>query len=190
MNKIKINFYGSGIEIRRLLLPEDILKDWEGIALKQNCLLIDLLLDPFFYYKLKNKDFNSLEDLPCEQFSGLLNENKNQIEFWFKRKKIFKTTATELFNEILLFPIFNFQPIKKSFSAEKGIYVVNKEIGNLGVYELEVESENLLLDDFIFETALFQNTKFISRITYQNQTFSFTKKDTVITRQFSFEVSK
>jgi hypothetical protein len=186
--KIKINWYGSGLEIKRLLLPAEIKYEWESIALKQNTTLIDALLDPFFYYKLKNKKYNSLEDLPCQQFSCLLHENKNQIEFWFNRKKVFKTNTFELFNEALLFPIFNLQHLQKPFTNKQGIYIVNKEIGNLGVYELEVNTHNLTLDNFIFETELYQNIKTISRITYLNQSFSFIKKDTAITSQSCFEV--
>ncbi len=188
MNKIKINWFGSGVEIRRLRLPEESRREWEAIALKQNRTLIELLLDPFFYYKLKDKNVNSLEEVPCEQFSGILNENKNQVEFWFKNKKIFKTNTAEIVNEMLLFPMFNLQPAQDSFTDQKGIYIVNKEIGTLGIFELKVESEKLLLDDFIMETALFQNRKVLSKITYQQQPFSFVKKDTIITQQFGFEV--
>ena len=90
---------------------------------------------------------------------------KNQIEFWFNRKKVFKTNTLELFNEALLFPLFNIQQPPETFTEKQGIYIVQKEIGNLGVYELEVNADNLLLDDFKFETELYQNSKIISRIT-------------------------
>ena len=158
------------------------------MALRQNRSLIDILLDPFFYYKLKNIQYNSIEDLSYDKFSGLLNESKNQIEIWFNRKKIFKTNTIELYNEAVLFPLFNLNHISESFTDKKGIYIVQKEIGNLGVYELEVDKDNLLIDDFTFETQLYQNSKIISGITHQNQCFSFIKKDTVITQQYGFEV--
>ena len=188
MNKIKIIWQGSGVEIRRLLLPEAIRHDWELLSQKQNRTLIDALLDPFFYYKLKNNKYKSLEELPCEQFSGILNENKNQIEFWFNRKKVFKTNTVELLNEALLFPLFNVIPQQELFTTKQGIYIVNKEMGNLGVYELEVNTENLLLDDFTFETQQYQNSNTISKITYKKQSFTFVKKDTLITHQYSFEI--
>ena len=188
MNKIKISWYGSGLEIRRLFLPENIKNEWEEMALRQNRSLIDILLDPFFYYKLKNIQYNSIEDLSYDKFSGLLNESKNQIEIWFNRKKIFKTNTIELYNEAVLFPLFNLNHISESFTDKKGIYIVQKEIGNLGVYELEVDKDNLLIDDFTFETQLYQNSKIISGITHQNQYFPFIKKDTVITQQYGFEV--
>lgn len=170
------------------MLPEKSRREWEEIALKQNRTLIELLLDPFFYYKLKDKNFNSLEEFPCDKFSGMLTENKNQVEFWFKNKKIFKTNTAEIVNEMLLFPMFNLQPAQDSFTDQKGIYVVNKELGNLVVFELKVQEEKLLMDDFIMETTLFQNKKVLSKITYKNQCFSFVKKDTIIIHQSGFEI--
>jgi hypothetical protein len=146
------------------MLPEKSRREWEEIAIKQNRTLIELLLDPFFYYKLKNKNFNSLEEFPCDKFSGMLTENKNQVEFWFKNKKIFKSNTAEIVNEMFLFPMFNLQQAQDSFTSQKGIYLVNKEIGNLGVYELKVQEEKLLLDNFIVETELFQRSKIISSI--------------------------
>ena len=188
MNKIKINWFGSGLEIKRLLLPDSIRNNWEVIATRQNRILIELLLDPFFYYKLSDKKFNSLEDVPCEQFTGMLNENKNHLEFWFKYKKIFKTNTAEIVNEMLLFPIFKLQQAEDPFVTKNGIYVVNKEIGNLGVFELQVQEEKLVLDDFMVETELFHGSKIISKITYKNQNFKLVKKDTVIIQQSSFEL--
>ena len=188
MNRIKINWFGSGVEIRRLRLPEESRREWEAMALKQNRTLIELLLDPFFYYKLKDKNVNSLEEVPCEQFSGILNENKNQVEFWFKNKKIFKTNTAEIVNEMLLFPMFNLQPAQDSFTDQKGIYIVNKEIGTLGVFVLHVQEEKLLLDDFIVETELFQSSKIISSISFKNQYFRLVKKDTIIIHQSGFEI--
>ncbi|MBA4155695.1 MAG: hypothetical protein C0512_15285 [Flavobacterium sp.] len=62
----------------------------------------------------------------------------------------------------------------------KLLYIRNKEIGTLGVFELKVQAEKLLLDDFIVETELFQSSKIISNISYKNQYFRLVKKDTVI----------
>jgi hypothetical protein len=146
------------------MLPEKSRREWEEIALKQNRTLIELLLDPFFYYKLKDKNVNSLEEFPCDKFSGMLTENKNQLEFWFKNKKIFKSNTAEIVNEMFLFPMFKLQQAQDFFTSQKGIYIVNKEIGNLGVYELKVQEEKLLLDDFIVESELFQRSKIISSI--------------------------
>lgn len=186
MKKLKINFLGTGIEIKRILLPDATLEKWKGL-LGQNKQLPDALLDPFFYYKLKDRLYASLEDLPAEKCSGILNTPKSQIEFWFDRKKVYKVQPHELFNDNVLFPLFTIEKAYSSFTASKGIYILQKEIGTLGTYELIVNSETLNIDDFVFETDSYGNDTFVKNITYQNQNLVLVKKDTVITYQSGFE---
>jgi hypothetical protein len=61
LNKLKINFPGTGIEIKRILLPTAVLEHWKGI-INQKTTLTEALLDPFFYYNLKDKKYMGLED--------------------------------------------------------------------------------------------------------------------------------
>ena len=187
MNKLKINFLGTGIEIKRILIPADVLDNWKTI-LNQKRTITDALLDPFFYYKLKDKKYTDLEDLPSEKCAGILNANKSQIEFWFNRKKVYKLYTHELFNENVLFPLFNVERRQDPFINEKGIYIIQNEIGTIGSYELMINSEALNIDDFIFEVDSNQNNTFIKNIRYQNQNLEFIKKDTMITYQSGFEM--
>ena len=186
MNKLKINFLGTGVEIKRILLPTDVLENWKAIIQNKRA-ITEVLLDPFFYYKLKDKKYNSLEDLPAEKCFGILNAPKSQIEFWFNRKKVYKLNTHELFNENLLFPLFNIEQ-QHSFTEAEGIYILQNEIGTIGTYELIVNTERLNIDDFIFETERSQNSTFIKKIKYQNQDLEFIKKDTMITYQTGFEI--
>lgn len=188
MNKLKINFLGTGIEIKRILLPTDVLENWKGL-IHQKRTITEALLDPFFYYKLKDKKYASLEDLPAEKCSGILNTPKSQIEFWFKRKKVYKLNTYELFNENVLFPLFNMERMHNQFIHSNGIYIIQNEIGTIGTYELMVNSETLNIDDFIFEIDTYQYATFIKNIKYQNQNVEFIKKDTMITYQSGFEVA-
>lgn len=187
MNKLKINFLGTGIEIKRILLPIDVLENWKGIINKKRA-ITEALLDPFFYYKLKDKKYTSLEDLPAEKYSGILNAPKSQIEFWFKRKKVYKLNTHELFNENVLFPLFNIEKMQNPFILNKGIYILQNEIGTIGTYELLVNSETLNIDDFLFEIESIQSSTFIKNIKYKNQSLEFVKKDTMITYQSGFEI--
>ena len=187
LNKLKINFLGSGIEIKRILLPIDVLENWKRI-INQKRTITEALLDPFFYYKLKDKKYNGLEDLPSEKCTGILNVPKSQIEFWFNRKKVYKLNTHELFDENVLFPLFNIEKAKNPFIHTKGIYILQNEIGTIGTFELMVNSETLNIDDFIFEIDSIQNATFIKSIKYQNQNLKFIKKDTVITYQSGFEL--
>jgi len=186
LNKLKINFIGTGIEIKRILVPNEVIENWKQIiGIKRT--ITDALLDPFFYYKLKDKQYNSLEDLPSEIGSGILNHPKSQIEFWFNRKKVYKLNTPELFNQNTLFPLFNIEKMRQPFMDTEGIYILQNEIGNIGTYELMVHSDSLNIDDFTFEFASFLAAPFVKNIKYQNQNLQFIKKDTVITYQSCFE---
>lgn len=187
MNKLKINLLGTGVVIKRILLPESVLEEWKGFINPKSS-LTKALVDPFFYYKLKDKRYNCLEDLPSEHCSGIINAPKSQIEFWFNRKKVSKINTAELFNENLLFPLFHLEKTSTSFVSKNGIYILQNEIGTIGTYELMVNSEQLTIDDFLFETDSLQHTTFIKSISYQNQNLAFVKKDTMITYQIGFEV--
>ena len=187
MNKLKINFLGTGIEIKRILVPTDVLENWKTI-LHQKRTITDALVDPFFYYKLKDKKYTNLEDLPSEKCNGILNADKSQIEFWFNRKKVYRLYTPELFNENVLFPLFNVERRQDPFINEKGIYIIQNEIGTIGTYELMVNSVALNIDDFIFEIESSHNSTFIKSIKYQNLNLKFIKKDTVIKHQSCFEV--
>jgi hypothetical protein len=188
LNKLKINFLGTGIEIKRILLPEEIMVQWEGLINPKKT-ITDALIDPFFYYKLKDKKYTNLEDLPSEKCSGIINAPKSQIEFWFNRKKVYKLNTLELFNENVLFPLFNIDTIQYPFISTKGIYILQYEIGTIGTYELLVNSDTLNIDDFTFEVDSSQNATFIKNIKYQNQNLEFVKKDTMINYQLGFEVA-
>lgn len=187
MNKLKINLLGTGIEIKRILLPDEVIAHWKGIIGTKKT-IIDALLDPFFYYKLRDKKYSSLEDLPAEKCLGILNDTKSQIELWFNRKKVSKLNTPELFNKNVLFPLFNIEKKPHSFTDTQGIYILQNEIGTIGTYELMVNTETLNMDDFTFEIDRFKNTTFIKNIKYQNQDLVFVKKDTVISYQWGFEV--
>lgn len=190
MPKIKINTFGEGIEIRQLHLDSDTYKHWLAIAAKKKRTVPDLILDPFFYYSLKNEEINKLEDIDSNLISGMLNTPKSHIEIWFDRRKVLKIPSHELFNELVLYPLFNLEPTVSFISEEleKGIYVVQKTIGLLNSVQLEVASPELDIHDFIFETAKYENHQFFFEITYQNQSLNFIKNDTMVTYQTAFEV--
>lgn len=190
MPKIKINTFGEGIEIRQLHLDSDTYQHWQTIAIKKNRTIPDLILDPFFYYGLKDKKINKLEDIEANLISGMLNTPKSQIEIWFDRRKVMKIPSHELFNKLVLYPLFNLEPAASFLSKEltKGIYVVQKTIGLLNSVQLKVDSPQLDIHDFTFKTAKFENLQFSSEITYQNQSLSFIRNDTVVTYQTAFEI--
>lgn len=190
MPKIRINTFGEGIEIRQLCLDSETREHWMAIAAKKNRLLTDLVLDPFFYYGLKDKKIKMLSDIDANLISGMQNTSKSQIEIWFKRRKVLKIQSHELFNEVVLFPLFQIdkQASFISDNLENGIYVIQKTIGLLRSEWLEVECKQLHIDDFVFTVDNYQKEHFLTDITYQNQKLSFKKSDTIITYQTAFEI--
>jgi hypothetical protein len=187
LNKLKISFLGTGIEIKRILVPEEVLEQWKGI-IKSKRPLVEALLDPFFFYQLKDKNYTSLEDLPAELCTGILNFPKSQIEFWINKKKVHKLNTHEIFNESVLFPLFNIKKAPYAFVEAKGLYIVQHEIGTVGNYELTVATETMNIDDYTFEIDNCREFKFLKNIKFQNQDLAFVKKDTMITYQTGFEV--
>ncbi|WP_432220922.1 hypothetical protein ACRASX_08760 [Flavobacterium sp. TMP13] len=190
MPKIKINTFGIGIEIRQLHLDEETRQQWIAIAKKRNRLLTDLILDPFFYHRLKNKRFKQVSDIDSTSVIGMINNPKSHIEIWFDRKKVIKIDSYDLFNEMLLFPLFHLEQ-NQSFlknNLEDGLYVVQKTIGLLQSEQLEVSSHNLTVDDFTFHISKYENEDLLTQIKYQNQNFNLTKSDTIITYQNAFEI--
>lgn len=190
MAKIKINTFGEGIEIRQLQLESEIYHHWNTIAIKKGLLFPDLILDPFFYYNLKDARYKELSDINASLICGMVNTPKSIVEIWFNRLKVLKIQSQELFNEMLLFPLFK---IEKSnyFSTnklEKGVYVIQKTIGFLSSEQLEIKFRQLNIDDFNFSISEFDNIQFLTDIKYQNQNLNYIKSDTVITYQKAFEI--
>lgn len=190
MPKIKVNTFGEGIEIRQLQLEYETYNHWRTIADKKNLLLPDLLLDPFFYYRLKDKRFKELSDINANLISGTVNTPKSLVEIWFNRRKVLKIQSQELFNEMLLFPLFKLEKSQNFLTntLENGIYVVQKTIGLLSSEKLEITSQQLNIDDFTFNNTEFENNQFLTDIKYQNQNLNFIKSDTMITHQNAFEI--
>ena len=190
MPKLKINTFGEGIEIRQLHLDPEKHEHWTAVAAKRNRPLTDLLLDPFFYYGLKDKKIKELSDIDATLISGMLNTSKSQIEIWFKRRKVLKIQSHELFNDMVLFSLFKVENKVSLFShdLENGIYVIQKTIGLIRSEQLEVDDETLNIDDFIFTMAHYETEQFLSEITYQNSSLNYIKSDPMLTYQTAFEL--
>lgn len=190
MTPIKINLIGEGIEIRQLVLDTETMEQWRTIATKKKKALTDLIIDPFFYYGLKNSPFQSLEDVPAKVFSGMLDAPKTQIEIWFKRHKVLKFKSHDLFDEMVLFPLtqIKIQALFDTNELPAGLYTIRKERGVLRSMNLQVAEEQIHSDDFTFHITPFQDQKTLSNIMFKNQEFNFIKSDTLITYQSAFEV--
>ena len=62
-NKLKINLFGEAWKLKQLMLPEALLQTFEEVAMRMKQPLNEVIVDPFFYYDLKNNAIQSIEDL-------------------------------------------------------------------------------------------------------------------------------
>lgn len=187
MPKIKINIFGEGIEIRRLYLPNETITDWKEFAARKQSSLSEKLIDPFFFYDLKDPFYKSIDNIKSNSISGMLDAPKNQLEIWFDRKKVLKWNASDLFNEMVLFPLFQIQKEDLSKEFQSGITILQKERGQLATLELFIEEEKLNIDDILFSITSGLGFNLLSEISHKNNAFKFIKKETLITSQSVFE---
>jgi len=186
--KIKVNIFGEGIEIKRLYLPDDTIADWRERAERKQSSLSDKIIDPFFFYDLKHPLYSSLEAIPSKSIFGMLDNPKNQLEIWFDRKKVMKWHAADLFNEMLLFPLFQIRKEILEEEFQSGIIIQRRERGQLATLELNVEEEKLNLDDMLFTIKNGFGNNFLTDISYKNKALIFFKKETLIIGQSVVEL--
>ena len=186
LNKLKINLYGEAWKLKHLVIPEGLMQIIESKSLKTGQPITEVLIDPFFYHYLKNDKIQSVEDLKGYSIEGLINSPKNQIEIWYRNKKVQKLKINDLISELLLFPLYNTSLQQMDATLKKGFYIEQKEMGFVGSFEINVE--NFRIDDLVFH--LLQTREFIllETLVYKNQVVPLKKKDTLITFQNCFEV--
>lgn len=148
--------------------------------------LKEALLNPFFYYNLKNPSIPSVEHLPGKKWSGLLDTAKNQIEILLDGKKIEKLHFKDLDDGLLLFQLYNIHKTEIINDYSPGIYVEQKAIGFVASYEIKMDNFNI--DNLQFNLLQFNDKQLLQQPTYQNKIFRFRKKETLLTYQNSFEI--
>lgn len=186
MQTLKINLFGEQWTLKKVVLNAIEKEYFDNIASRLKSPLHEALLDPFFYHHLKLASIPSLDKLPCEKISGLLNSEKNQIEIWVDSKKIHKLKLEELNQEQYLFPIYNTNKSIIENTYKTGIYIEQKEIGFIGSYKVKIES--FTLEDLQFNLIDLNNRLLLQNVTYKNSNTIFKKKETLINYQNSFTV--
>lgn len=185
-SKLKINLFGENRVLRKVILSEEDVILYTKVAHKMDQPLSQALGDPFFYHLLKNPQVNSLEDLNCVCWEGLVNNPKNQIEIWFQNKKIQKCKIDTLIEELLLFPLFQTSKLSSINVSEPGIYIEQKEVGLVMSFELVLDKFDI--DQLLFEISNYQNITHLSGLKYDGISIPKKRKDTLIIYQNSFKV--
>ena len=139
MQTLKINLHGESWTLKKFECSADDLNECLKVAGRMKIPLVEALLDPFFYYNLKINTIPSVEHLPGNIISGLLNSPKNQIEIVLDGKKIKKLHFKDLNQELLLFPLYNIHKTKIMEEYGPGIYVEQKAIGFIASYVIKID---------------------------------------------------
>lgn len=185
MKKLRINVFGELFTLKRVVLNQMEQEYYELIATRIKQPLHQAVLDPFFYYHLKLNSVDSLEKLPCEMVSGLMNTPKNQIEIWLDGKKILKIKLDELNQDQYLIPLYNTNKSIIENTYKLGIYIEQKEIGFIGSYEFNIEKFEL--ENLQFELVVLNDQVLLQNIKYRNYNTRFKREETLITYQNSYE---
>lgn len=186
-NKLKINLFGEVWKLKQLMLHVDLLIKYEETAKRIKQPLVDVIIDPFFYHYLKSKTIQSVEDLQGKSTERLINSTKNQIEIWYKNKKVQKLKINDLNQDLLLFPLYNTTVDNDNASLENGIYIEQREIGLMGSFEINTDDFNI--DNLEFQLVKTNENMFLANMLYKNQGLICKKKDTLITFQNCFEIN-
>ena len=183
--RLKINVYGEGIRISKIEVPATIVEQWNARMLNFKQPLKELILDPFFYYKLKIPRINSYEDLTVQKWEGINCNNQSLFEIWSDRKKVYKNELSTIQNTQTLFPLF--KVIRNSWQINnESIYIVEHEKGLIRSCVIDPQNPKLLMDDFIFQVTHWKNDYWLEKIFLLNEECIATKSDTVITQQYVF----
>ena len=186
MQTLKINLHGESWTLKKFECSDEDLVECLKVAAKMKLPLVKAVLDPFFYYYLKRPSIQSVEHLPGYKITGLLDTPKNQIEILLDGKKIRKLHIKDLHQEQLLFPLYNILKTEITDEYSPGIYVEQKAIGFIASYEIKLN--RFTIDDLQLRLLAFNDKLLLQKPTYQNKSLIFSKKETLLIYQNSFEI--
>ena len=181
--RLKINFFGEGISISKIEIPEDFQEQWNDKIQSSKQSIETLLLDPFFYYNLKIPNVNSYHDVTSKSWEGIHCNHQSVFEIWSQRKKIYKDTLNHVATSQTLFPLFN--TIQDNWILdEKGIYVIEHEKGLIRSTIIEHHNAKLDMDDFRFHLAQWNDSFWLDKLYFLEQECCSTSSDTMIIKQY------
>lgn len=145
--------------------------------------MAELLLDPFFYHKLKVPSISSYVDLTVKKREGINCTNQSLFEVWSDRKKIYKNELSTIQNTQTLFTLINIISNSWQLNTE-GMYIIEHEKGLIRSCIIEHPYPKLLMDDFTFQVTQWENKYWLEKLFVLNEECIATKSDTVITQLY------
>jgi len=186
---LKIKLYGESFKIHKLKIDFNLLPLFQNVANKLEEPLHSALLNIDFFSILNMKEFETLNHVIDYTFSGLINNRSSQIEINTGRKRIDKFGLNVLFRPTTIFPLYQTkQHLIDTNKLSSGYYIVEKEIGLIGVYEIAVKDFRVdSLKFYLTEITLSDvNYELLNIITYENVALSLIKSDALLRYQNCF----
>jgi len=182
---VKVKLFGASFKIHSLQIKEDYLKRFHEVSVQLGEPLEEALLNINFFYELKLKGFNSIQDLPKNTFGGMENNSKGHIEIWQGRKVLQKLKLADLFYSNTLFPLFNVQLDRINLGLQNNIFLIEKEVGLIGQYEVDLTTFDIYKLKFFICEAFYLNTNYqlLLSINYDGKPLKIIKSDTLLTYQ-------
>ncbi len=185
---LKAKLYGESYRIHRLHIDADKFTRFQEIAIDLGESLEDALLNVNFFNYLNIKEIQSLQDLKQSTFGGLMNNKKSQVEVWLGRRRVVKLGLGNLFYQQTLFPLYQTQFNRINANLKPGLYLEEKETGNIGIYETKVEKFEINDLKFHLSEIGFTGIKYqlLNEISFDTNKLKLIKSDTLLRYQRCF----
>lgn len=189
MDAVKIKLFGIGCHVVQGKFDEDVLSHFKLAAAAIKSTLQEALFDESFFIELNSKDYKSWPDLGNQtKLQGLLDSHQNSIEVKVNNRQKRKIFMQDLKHENVLFPIYNTSHRSIDGRTEhQTLSIVEKEIGTIASYKLDVEKFNFEKLSFELQTIEIRNDlkyTILSKIEYDGKELKSKKTDTLVKERF------
>ena len=189
ISHVKVKLYGESFQIHSLEIKNEYADRFYSVVKQFNEPLNIALLNVNFFRRLNLNNHQTIQDLIKNTFSGLISNNKSQIEIWIGRKRVEKMKLVDLFYSQTLFPLFQTQLNDIGvLKLKSGLFLEEKEIGLIAQYEIKIENFNIDLLTFNLTKVEFSNIKYelLSSINYKGRELPVKKNDALLRHQNCF----
>ena len=184
-DKIRINLVGVGYMIQKSRVSNTLFNKMVLAAQKLNSSLDEALLDVEFFSVLDFPKISTISDFQTEFcYHGLLDDPRSKIEIWMngKKKKVLK--VRQLYNEDLLFPLYDSKIFEANLTCRTKREFVFVEVSIGTVLDVSVNIPDFSADKLLFKICEVENGikhSILFDVLYEGKTLFVRIPDTLVT---------